>query len=90
MLEQQDLKQIEVVVDRVVEKRLDDVLTIVNQGFSDVQKSIEAVHKRVDTLYSLVDGFIALHQKLDQELTMLRSKVDRLEARIQQLEMQHA
>ena len=32
-----------------------------------------------------VDGFIALHQKLDIELTALRAKYDRLNGHIQQL-----
>lgn len=32
-----------------------------------------------------MDGFIGLHQKLDTELTALRSKYDRLESYVQQI-----
>ena len=104
MLEQQDLQQIRGIVQDVVgvtEKKLDGrigtvdynldgFIAIVNQGFSDVQRSIEGTNKRIDKLYSLVDGFIALHQKLDQELTMLRAKIDRQEEEIQQIKVKLA
>ncbi len=54
------------------------------------QKNFELVNERIDKLYNLIDGFIQLHQKLDQELTMLRARVDRLEAEIQALRFKHA
>lgn len=85
MIEQKDLEQIRSVVGEVIEEKLADVLEITNQGFSDMQKSFNGVNQRVDKLYSLVDGFIGLHQKLDQELTMLRSRIERQETEINKI-----
>lgn len=73
-----------------VDFNFEGFIAIVNQGFADVQRAIEGTHKRIDKLYSMVDGFIALHQKLDQELTMLRAKVGRQEEEIQQIKMKLA
>ncbi|GEM_PF-6674740 len=85
MLEQKDLEQIRLVVGEAIEEKLADVLEITNQGFSDMQKSFEVTHGRVDKLYNLIDGFISLHQKLDQELTMLRSRIERQENEISKI-----
>lgn len=82
MLEQNDFQQIRSIVKEVIEEKISDVLEITNQGFSDMQKSFSGANQRIDKLYSLVDGFIGLHQKLDQELTMLRAKIDRQEDEI--------
>ncbi|GEM_PF-1805619 len=62
-----------------VDKKFDDFAFIVNQSFSDMQKQIAYTNQRVDKLYDNVDRFIHLHEKLDQELTMMRARIERLE-----------
>lgn len=37
-------------------------------------------------LYSHIDGFVKLHETLDQELVSLRNKYDRLDERLQKVE----
>ena len=72
------------------EKKVDDKFIdfafIVNQGFSETQKQIEQTNKRIDKLYDNVDRFIHLHEKLDQELTMMRARVERLEEIVRKLQ----
>lgn len=62
----------------------------VDRRFDEMGARIDETNTRIDKLYTLVDGFIQLHQKLDLELTALRSMYQRLEDRIQKLEVQRA
>lgn len=75
---------------KTLDERIEDVLMGVNQGFSDVQEQIGHLNQRVDRLYTSIDGFIALHQKLDHELAALRSRVERQEEEIRLLKLKFA
>lgn len=44
-----------------VDSNLDGFIAIINQGFSEMQRSFEMTNKRIDQLYLAVDNFIALH-----------------------------
>lgn len=54
----------------------------VGRRFTEVQEEFrekfEKVNERIDGLYTLIDSFVKLHQKLDIELTALRDKYNRL------------
>lgn len=88
MLDPQDLKEIK----SVASSSLDDFAGVVNRSLLETEKrlgaKIDAVDQRIDKLYSLVDGFVSLHQKLDQELTMLRARMDRMEQEFKLLQSQ--
>lgn len=73
-------------MDKKMDEKLEGFAVIVNQGFSEVQKQLVLINQRIDKLYSAVDGFIVLHQKLDQELTMLRARMDRFEEQLQRIQ----
>ncbi len=73
-----------------VDKRFDVVEFGIKTQFKEVNQRLDQTNERIDKLYTLVDGFIQLHQKLDLELTALRSMYQRLEERIQKLEVQRA
>lgn len=46
----------------------------------------EYLDERIDSILTSTDRFVKLHETLDQELAMLRSKYNRLEERVQTLE----
>lgn len=69
---------------------VDARLNAVDSHLDEMSTRIDETNQRIDRLYTLVDGFIQLHQKLDLELTALRSMYQRLEDRIQKLEVQRA
>lgn len=87
-----------------VDEKFDDFAKIVADGFDSVQDQFREVYRkidnldnrldetnsRIDKLYNLVDGFIGLHQKLDQEFTAIRARYERLEERIAKLEAARA
>lgn len=79
------------------DQKLDEFASLVSDGFQGVQDQFKEVHRRIDEtneridkLYNLVDGFIGLHQKLDQEFTAIRARYERLEERIAKLEAARA
>lgn len=76
--------------EKAVDTKFDDFAQIVNLSFADVQKELLLIHKRIDTLTSNVDHFIHLHQKVDQELTMMRARIERMEEQMQQLQARFA
>lgn len=85
------MKENMVLRDELDEKITDikgEILFIRNE-VSGVKTEINDVRNEIsDTkneIMNHMDGFIGLHQKLDIELTSLRSKYSRLEAQIQQL-----
>lgn len=101
MLTQEDLQNIGGLIDKkfedfsigidkrsntIVDRRFDEFAFIVNQGFSDMQKQNEYTNQRIDRLYDNVDRFIHLHEKLDQELTMMRARIERLEEMVLKLQ----
>lgn len=51
---------------------------------------IDETNQRIDRLTTAVDGFIVLYQKVDQEVVMLRSRIERLEETVQQLQLRLA
>lgn len=75
------------------EQTLKDILEIVQfmQSEMATKQDLASFATRDDLLkvksdvVSHVDGFIGLHQKLDIELTMLKSKYARLEQQLQRL-----
>lgn len=44
----------------------------------EVKEGLRKVNERIDGLYTLIDSFVKLHQKLDIELVALRDKYNRL------------
>lgn len=44
----------------------------------EVNEGLRKVNERIDGLYTLIDSFVKLHQKLDIELVALRDKYNRL------------
>lgn len=77
-------------LNRKFDEKLDEVLMVVNQGFSEMQGQFRKMNDRIDTLYKMIDGFVHLHQKLDQELTMLRNRIDHLEEKLIAVQAKHA
>lgn len=73
-----------------VDQRFELIAHELHDFRNETNERFEKVNERIDKLYSLVDGFIALHQKLDIELTSLRSSYQRLEERIAKLEAKPA
>lgn len=86
MLDQQDIKTIEEAVGSVVDKRLDAFAATIAISFNEIRQELVTIHKRIDILSSHVDGFIHLHQKLDQEMTMMHARLDRLEEQLKILQ----
>ncbi|MDP3985547.1 MAG: hypothetical protein Q8P82_02170 [bacterium] len=80
-------------IDQKFEK-IDQRFDIFDQRFTSFEqttnKQFAEVNGRIDKLYTAIDGFIQLHQKLEIELVALRAKYDRLEERLSKLEMQRA
>lgn len=62
--------------------KLDGQFVEVHREFADVRQEMregfKKVNERIDGLYTLIDSFIKLHQKLDIELTALRDKYNKL------------
>lgn len=50
----------------------------------------EQLDHRINQLGTQVDGFVKLHETLDQELVAMRARVERLEDRITRLETKFA
>lgn len=52
-----------------LDKRFDDFAGLVNRSLAESEQRLnlrlDGIDQRIDKLYSLVDGFISLHQKLD-------------------------
>ena len=61
-----------------VDERLDVMASVTQTQFAEVNEKLERMDKRIDGLYTLIDSFITLHQKLDIELTALRDKYNHL------------
>lgn len=77
-------------VNQRLSTRIDDLTVTVRDGFEEVHHRINETNQRIDRLTTAVDGFIVLYQKVDQEIVMLRSRMDRMEETIQQLQAQLA
>lgn len=45
------------------------------------------MNQKLDRLYTHIDGFINLHQRIDVELAALRAKQERIEERLVKLEL---
>ena len=101
MLDTNDVKVLEGAIERVVEKQLDVFGAVVDQkiekqldafgavmavSFSEIRIEFANVHKRIDILTTHVDEFIHLYQKIDQEMTMVHARIDRLEEQIKLLQ----
>lgn len=85
MTQQHDLNDIK----KVISESLEDFAGVVNRSIKETEQHLtqrlDGLDNRIDKLYSLVDGFVSLHQKLDQELTMLRARIERVEQDLQVL-----
>ncbi len=58
-------------------------------SYDEVMNIVSGVVKEAeDRLMTHIDGFITLHQTLNQEVTMLRNRCDQLEERLLKLESQ--
>ena len=69
-----------------VDERFSILTSVIGMRFAEMNERFEKLDKRIDGLYTLIDSFITLHQKLDIELTALRDKYNRLDARVARLE----
>ncbi len=98
MIDENDLKIVKKAVKEVIEENF---LPIIHESFSssqkentvlfselrnDIREGVAILDKRIDNLCSHVDDFMHLHQKLDQELTMMRARIERMEEQMQQLQ----
>lgn len=52
--------------------------TSIDARFEHIDEQFVKVNERIDGLYTLIDSFVKLHQKLDIELTALRDKYNKL------------
>lgn len=55
----------------------------------EVRDGLKRVNERIDGLYTLIDSFVKLHQKLDIELVALRDKYNRLSKAHNELASEH-
>lgn len=55
----------------------------------EVKEGLRKVNERIDGLYTLIDSFVKLHQKLDIELVALRDKYNRLSKAHNELAVEH-
>ena len=69
MLTQNDLRQIELIVDRVVERKLEEKLIPIRREIREMQKDIKEIKKSMNII---ADHF-------DREALGLYSRVDRIE-----------
>ncbi len=82
-----------------IDARIDKLSERIEQGFSentikfitleskmDIFATKEDLASMENRLMTHIDGFISLHETLNQELTMLRNRCDRLEERLVKLE----
>ncbi|MBI4142950.1 hypothetical protein HY480_03695 [Candidatus Uhrbacteria bacterium] len=69
-----------------VDERFNILTSVMGARFTEMDEKLERMDKRINGLYTLIDSFITLHQKLDIELTALRDKYNRLDARVARLE----
>lgn len=63
--------------------------TKIDEQFEEVKEGLKKANERIDGLYTLIDSFIKLHQKLDIELTALRDKYNRLSKAHNELAIEH-
>jgi septation ring formation regulator EzrA len=61
-----------------IDERFDVQTSVTNERFAEVREEFKNVNERIDGLYTKIDGFIALHQKLDVELVAMRDKYNRV------------
>ena len=59
-------------------------------NFEETRTEFVKTNERIDNLYTNVDGFIHMHQRLELELTAMRGYYQRLEERLAKLEATHA
>jgi len=71
------------------EKKLELFKFETANNFEENRKDHTRINERIDRLYTNVDAFIHMHQKLDLELTALRGFYQRLEERLAKLETAH-
>lgn len=63
--------------------------TSIDARFAHIDEQFAKVNERIDGLYTLIDSFVKLHQKLDIELTALRDKYNRLSRAHNELAVEH-
>lgn len=69
--------------------KLDRILSKVLDISDDIEQNMftKSEHEKFKSdIFSHIDGFIKLHETLDQELVSLRHKYDRLDERLTKLE----
>lgn len=71
-------------MDDVTDKILLKILSVEEKMAT--KTDIEHLDKKIDNMLISTDRFVKLHETLDQELAMLRSKYNRLEDRVIVLE----
>jgi len=89
----QEFEKLTSIIQQGLKKHDDEIenLAVMTQrGFDEAKeetsKKFAKTDERIDRLYTNVDGFIHMHQKLDLELTALRGYYKRLEERLEKLE----